>query len=676
MSTVASNTPNKSTIRPAARYWQLAALITVVLPQVDRLPPWLLAVVFLGCLWASPFVERRLSLPGKFLRALLLLAGMAGVYASHRTLIGAEGGVSFLILCAVLKVLESRDGRDLFISVVLDFFILATAFLFSQSLATALFVGLANIVIVAALLALQQREGVSLQRTLRRAAAITVQAVPLLLVLFVFMPRLPPMWSLNLTQGTGKTGMSDSMSPGDISSLSESSELAFRVEFRGPVPPRSEMYWRGLVFSKFDGRFWRADPDTDTVARFLRSQPNLPPWVSRNGNEAPLHYRVILQPSDQPWLFSLAVPWSPGPRMLLTRDGRLLSPVPVYSLTTYEVQSWLNASMDVEGLSPWQLSQSLQLPPGNRQARELAQRWHNSSASPGSYINRVLSWFREEKFFYTLQPPALGDERVDDFLFRSRRGFCEHYASSFAFLMRAAGIPARVVVGYQGGEQSPLGDYWMVRQMDAHAWVEVWLQGQGWVRIDPTAAVAPDRIERGAGQLANQREYWGDSGLSAVRYGNYQLFRQLRSMADYVNYRWTRDVLGYDNESQDSLMQRLLGDSSLLRRLGVMLALMAVFTSLVLFWALRGERREQHPLDKLYRRYCQRLAKEGVLREAGEGPQAFALRVARERPKRAAEAEEFAKLYTALRYRPPGSRDKLLEQRLRRLARGRIPGIS
>ncbi len=667
-----------SAIRPSVRYWQLAALIAVILPQLDRLPAWLTAVVVLGCIWASPAVEQRGWLPGKFLRLLLLLGGIAGVFFSHRTLLGAEGGVSFLILCAVLKVLESKDGRDLFISVVLDFFILATAFLFSQSLLTALYVGVTNIVIVAALLALQQREGVALRRTLRRAAVITVQAVPLMLVLFVFMPRLPPVWSLNLSQGTGKPGMSDSLSPGDLSTLSESSELAFRVEFQGARPPANELYWRGLVLTQFDGQRWTEDTRMEGLLSRFGREGDWPEWIfMREGGLQAYRYRIIQEPTDQHWMFSLAIPHTSNPEVLLTRDARLTSRLPLFTQMTYEVQSWTQARADVYGLMPWMQAQALQLPAsGNERAREMAQRWHDSSASDVRYIRRVLAWLTEEAFFYTLQPPALGKDRIDDFLFRTRRGYCEHYASSFVFLMRAAGIPARVVVGYQGGEQSPLGDYWLVRQMDAHAWAEVWLHGEGWVRIDPTASVAPERIEHGAARMADNREFWGDTGLSAMRYGNYRIFRQLRSMTDYVNYRWTRDVLGYDSASQDGLMQRLLGDTGLMRRLVVMVAIMAVLAGLSLFWALRGGRREQHPLDKLYRRYCQRLAREGVVREAGEGPQSFARRVARELPKRAAEAEEFARIYTALRYRPPGRRDKLLEQRLRRLAGRGIPGFS
>ncbi len=668
------NTPS---IRPVARYWQVIALLAVVLPQMDRLPLWLSAAVVMGCIWALPVFEARGWLPGKFLRALLLVGGMAGVFFSHRTLVGAEGGVSFVIMCAVLKVLESKDGRDLFISVVLDFFILATAFLFSQSLLTALYVGLTNIVIVAALLALQQRDGVAVRRTIQRAAVITFQAVPLMLVLFVFMPRLPPVWSLNLNQGTGKTGMSDSMSPGDLSTLSESSELAFRVEFEGTRPPANELYWRGLVLTQFDGQRWTEDRRMDGLLSRFGREGEWPAWIfMREGGKAAYRYRIIHEPTDQHWMFSLAIPYTDSHEALLTRDARLTSRMPLFSRATYEVSSWIDARADVYGLLPWMQAQTLQLPAtGNRRAREMAQRWHNSSSSDVAYIRRVLNWLTEEEFFYSLRAPALGDDRIDDFLFRTRRGYCEHYTSSFVFLMRAAGIPARVVVGYQGGEQSPLGDYWLVRQMDAHAWAEVWLAGEGWVRIDPTASVAPDRIEHGAARMADNREYWGAGGLSAMRYGNYQIFRQLRSMADYVNYRWTRDVLGYNSESQDGLMQRLLGDTSLLRRLGVMVAIMAVLTGLILFWALRGERREQHPLDRLYRRYCQRLAKEGVLREAGEGPQAFARRVARELPKRAAEAEEFAKVYMALRYRPAGARDKALEQRLRRLAGRGFPGL-
>jgi transglutaminase-like putative cysteine protease len=656
-------------LSPAARHWQLTALFAAVLPQYDRLPAWLVAAVVLACLWHLAPVQRRLRAPGGFLRVLLLGGGLVGVYLSHRTLLGPEGGVSFLIVAALLKMLESRAPRDAFVSGALDFFILATAFLFSQSLLLTLYALAASVVIVAALLSLQQREGTGLRRTLRRAAVLAGQALPLMLILFLFFPRLPPLWTLNLSQGSARTGFSDSMSPGDVSSLSESTATAFRVEFQGEAPSPDQLYWRGLVFTFFDGTRWsQGYPMTDQVPL---PAAGLPEWISGAEASPPLRYRVILEPTDQPWLFALALPRSATPKVGLTRDGRLVSREQVFNRLSYDVQSWPAARADVDGLPEWMRRQALQLPAGgNPEARRLAQRWRNGSATPERYVQSVLDWFRQENFVYTLEPPPLGEDRVDDFLFRTRRGFCEHYASSFVFLMRAAGIPARVVAGYQGGERSPLGDYWLVRQLDAHAWAEVWLPGRGWVSVDPTAAVAPQRIERGAAQAAEQRDYWGESAAGALRHGNYRLLRGLRNLADYVNYRWHRDVLGYDSDSQNSLMQRLLGDSSLLRRLGVMMGALALVAAVLLLWALRGGRREQHPLDRLYRRYCARLVRQGVAREPGEGPLAFARRVAREQPAHAAEAQEFARLYTALRYRREGPVPKPLERRLRRLARG------
>lgn len=672
MATTAAMTGSGSLPPPAARYWQLLALLAVVAPQMDRLPPWLSALVVLACCWRLPWLESRLPAPGAFLRVLLLGAGMAGVFYSHRTFLGPEGGVSFLVLCVVLKMLESRDQRDFFISAILGFFVLATAFLFSQSFLLTLYVAVASVIILAALLSLQQRENAGPGLTLRRAGVLMLQAVPLMLVLFVFFPRLPPLWTLNFSQGSGRTGMSDSMSPGDISSLSESSAAAFRVEFQGPVPPSSQLYWRGLVFTHFDGQRWSQDETMSGLTTAVPSVTALPSWVSGGESGAVVKYRVTLEATDQPWLFALALPTSVTSGVGLTRDYRLVYNKPVYERLSYAVESWPERNVDAAVLPPWMRYQSLQLPAsGNPQTREMARRWLNGSGSQEKYVRDVLDWFRQERFFYTLQPPVLGENRIDDFLFRTRRGFCEHYASSFVFLMRAAGIPARVIAGYQGGEKSPLANYWLVRQLDAHAWAEVWLPGHGWVSVDPTSAVAPDRIQRGAPQLANNPAYWGDSGMSAVRYNNYRLFKSLRQLSDYVNYRWHRDVLGYDSETQQGFMMRLLGDGGLMRRLAVMGAALGIIAGLLFLWTLRGHRREQHPLDKAYLHYCERMARRGVTREAGEGPQAFARRVADAVPALAAEADEFAAVYMALRYRPPGKSSRLLEKRLRRLARGR-----
>lgn len=654
------------------KYWQLLALLAVVAPQFDRLPLWLIGLLAFCLLWRSPGMEARLGQPSLLLRFLLLVAGMVGVYYSHRSFIGPEGGVSFLMLCAALKLMESRNQRDWFVLAVLDFFVLSTAFLFSQSMLLTLLVAAMVVVVLMAFLALHQSPTEKIGHTIKKASVLALQALPLMLVLFVFFPRLPPLWTMNLTQNTGRTGISDSMSPGDIARLSESAELAFRVEFQGEAPPASQLYWRGLVLNYYDGQKWIQG---DTISWPISANPQSPDyrppsWVKAgNTNQAPWKYRVILEATDQPWLFSLAIPYSGTKKVLLTRDFRLAYLTPVFSRLVYEVESWSDHYADTEDLPAWLKNQSLQLPAtGNEESRQMAKRWHLAAASDESYIQHVLDYFREERFFYTLEPPPLQNNRIDEFLFRSRRGFCEHYASAFVFLMRAAGIPARVVAGYQGGEKSPMDNYWLVRQLDAHAWAEVWLEGKGWVRVDPTSAVAPQRIERGAAQAASQREYWGGSGLSTLKYNNYRLLRSLRNMADFVNYRWYRDVLGYDIENQQGLMKRLLGDEGLLRRLLVMGGLLLVLAGLAFAWTLWGGRTQQHPVDRQYRRYCERMAKLGLSREAGESPQAFAQRIAQEKPALAEEAKEVGRLYAALRYRPAGQRDVLLEKRLKRIA--------
>lgn len=659
---------------PQVRYWQLVALLAVVLPQYDRLPVWLLVAVGLACAWRMPIIEHRIGAPAGGLRFVLLIAGLAGVYYSHRTLLGAEGGVSFLIMAAALKLLESRNARDVFVLSILDFFILSTAFLFSQSLLMTLYVGLALVVVVAALLVQQQREGVGLKRTLWRATVMVGQTVPLMLVIFVFFPRLPPIWSLNLTQGSGKTGMSDTMSPGDISKLSQSSSLAFRVEFKGTPPPSSELYWRGLVLSRFDGTVWtQSDLVTEYAGMVDWGGSYRPKWSRQAENELSpaVRYRVILEPTDKPWLFALALPRPETAKIGLARDYRLVAREPVFSRLSYDVVSYPEIALDPDEIPVLMQQETLSIPAaGNEQAKAQARRWMSLIDNEQRYVRYVLDWFRSERFYYTLEPPALGENRIDEFLFKTRRGFCEHYASSFVFLMRAAGIPARVVVGYQGGEKSPLGDYWLVRQLDAHAWAEVWLLGQGWVSVDPTSAVAPERIERGAQQMANDPAYWGESGASAVRYGNYQLFKGARQLVDFINYRWQRDVLGYDSKDQDSLMHRLVGDTSLLKRLGIMAGILAMMAFGLLLWTLYGQRRHEHPLDRQYRLYCQRLARSGLVRAPGEAPADFARRIAVSKPAEAGRAREVALLYSTLRYRPITPESAVLMRRLQRLAKG------
>lgn len=660
--------PNRAIARDKLA-WLLVAQALAILPILINMPIWLWCVWALSAFWRIQMYRGVYGIPGGLVKGVVAMACAAGLFASYSAQTGTDTMVGLLACAFSLKLLEVNSRRDAQLLVLIGFIICATQLLFNQSPLAACYALACLWVLLIGWRSLYREHQENTGQQIKRAGTLLLHSLPIMLVLFVVIPRLGPLWATP-SQQAAKTGFSDSLAPGDLGKLVQSKEPAFRVEFADAAPSAATLYWRGLIMDRFDGRRWHLREDWA-----IRSAIPQAPSVT---GEA-LDYSIIAEPHGQHWLFALMTPVTAtavSNPVRLGNDGLLMARYPLAQRLRYQVRSIINPGANqAPELSNPRRQGNLRLPAGfNPQTHELAQRWREQGLTDEQLIAQALQLFNRD-FTYTLEPPVLGQHSVDEFLFTSKRGFCEHFASSFTVLMRAAGVPARVVVGYQGGRWNDVENYLLVSQSDAHAWVEVWLEGQGWIRLDPTSAVAPDRIEHGAGHLADNRDYWGDSGLGAMRYGNYQIFQQLRSMADYVNYRWTRDVLGYDSASQDGLMQRLLGDTSLLRRLGVMLAIMAVLTGLILFWALRGERREQHPLDRLYRRYCQRLANEGVIREAGEGPQAFARRVARELPKRAAEAEEFARLYMALRYRPAGSRDKLLEQRLRRLAGRGLPGF-
>lgn len=637
-----------------SRYALLSALVVSILPHMAQLPWWLIVAIMLCVVWRLPAIEQRLALPNTFVKILLVIAGIAGIKYSYNTWFGPEAGTAFLIVCVTLKLLETKAERDSYILLTLTYFILATQFLFEKGLWATLYAMLGVMWITTAYISLNSPN--SLKHALKKSLILLGQAVPLMLILYVFFPRLPPLWSMKLTEGSGKTGMSDNISPGDLAKLSQSHELAFRVEFRDKkqMPQKSEMYWRGLTLSRFDGKTWRPSAlgvfadENAAWAGFA-----LPHWVETQikvVQETPRHYKVILEPNDRVWLYSLSVPYSKTQGVGLTRDFRLVNRMPVFERFSYEAIQFQASILEPE-LPQWLGQDNLQLPStGNPIAREMAKKWRAFYASDEAYINALLRWLRKSLFYYTLEPPLLGENRVDDFLFNSKRGFCEHYSSAFAFLLRAAGIPTRVVVGYQGGELSPTGDSWQVRQMDAHAWVEAWLPQKGWQQIDPTAAVAPERIEHGMGNLANNQTLWGDSALSALKYSNYKWFSQFRNMADYINYRWQKDIVGYDMAQQDLFLLKLLGDSSVWKRIAIMFAALMLVVGIIAMWTMLRGRKRYHPADKILIQLSSRLEKRGLSRHRGEGVVAYLQRLQQAQPHWQESLLHIEQVYCAIRY--------------------------
>ncbi|MDH3719089.1 MAG: DUF3488 and transglutaminase-like domain-containing protein, partial [Planctomycetota bacterium] len=454
----------------------------------------------------------------------------------------------------------------------------------------------------------------------------------------IFFPRLAsPFWSVPMDTGTGTTGISDSMSPGDISSLSQSDAVAFRVKFDDRIPAPRERYWRGLVLTMFNGRSWTQDDAFEG--------PGVHEQISGEGR--PIAYQVTLEPTRQRWVFALDMPWTwTLDGAFMGRQQQLARLRPVDQRVAYDVVSYPDYRTTVN-LTDYARRWYLRVPmDSNERTRALAVQMRADAGSDTDFVNAVLRKFNQEEYFYTLEPPPLGSNSVDRFLFETRRGFCEHYASAFAVMMRSAGVPARVVVGYQGGEMNPMAGHMIVRQSDAHAWTEVWLNGRGWYRVDPTAAVAPERIDAGrsGAMLDGIAAAWGLSAPPAW-------VHQLTLTWDAMNAKWNDWVLGYGPETQERFMQWLGMDDPDWRQMmftliGIVVALVAII-SLLLMLRYRPPQRDHAAI--LYDRF---VRKTGVARAIGETPAAFAGRVRMESPIAAGTINEVTETYLEARYGP------------------------
>ncbi len=640
--------------------WLLVAQALVIAPHLAHLPLWTIGL-WLGCAaWRIQIFRMRVGYPNAWAKVALAVGAGGGVLLSRGSLLGLDAGVVLLIAAFMLKLVEMRTRRDALVLILLGFFAVVTAYLFDDSLLAALFSLLPVTALLAALIGLQQSAfAMRPWPTVRLAGGLLLQALPLMLLLFVFFPRLGPLWSLPLPSDQGVTGLSDSMAPGDIAELSRSTELAFRASFDGAVPPRNQLYWRALTLERFDGRRW---------SQSAEGQSATPPSWEKRGE--PLSYSIIMQPSARSWLFSLDVATTDLAQTRLMGDFRLQRRQPVEQTLLYRVTSWPQALREPEALGGgWR--HALQLPEqGDPRSRAWALELKRQYPEPQALVQALLRHFNREPYAYTLRPPPVGADSIDEFLFRTRSGFCAHYAGAMTFVLRAAGIPARVVAGYQGGELGAAGNYLQVRQFDAHAWVEYWRPGQGWVSVDPTFQVAPERIEQGLEQaLAGEQSFLEGSPLSLLRYRNISWLNQLRLGWDNLNYGWQRWVLSYQGEQQIQLFQHWFGrlDArdlvlALVGGGGLLLGPLA----LLLFKPWRRERDLQ---QRLYRHFERLLLRHGLRRAAGEGARAFAERAAQALPAQAEPIRAFAAAFEAQRYAGRVAAPGELRQRLAQLRR-------
>ncbi|MFZ5558823.1 MAG: transglutaminase TgpA family protein [Pseudomonadota bacterium] len=628
----------KSPLALTPFYGLLASLALALGPHALRLPWWLTAfAVGLG-LWRLHLSREGRKLPSRWVLVTLTVIGIGATIAGFGTIFGRSGGVALLIVLMALKLLETTSRRDAVLLAQLGYFLVITQFLYDQSIPVAAYLALPIVTLTATLVALA-REGTppSPLQALGTAGALLAQSLPVMLILFVFFPRLPsPLWAVPQESAAAVSGLSDSMSPGDLSRLSLSDAVAFRVDFRGDAPPSAQMYWRGPVLTRFDGRTWSAPfPNEYRSAGF---EPL----------DAGVEYTVTLEPHQKRWLFALDLPATVPDKAVLAADFQLLANLPVRNRMRYDMRSHVRYRTELKEAA-WERNRALRLPEdGNPRARALAAQWRERHrGDPRAIVNAALAHFRGESFFYTLQPPLLGEDSIDDFLFNTRRGFCEHFSSTFAFLMRAAGVPTRVVTGYQGGEFNPIGNYLIVRQADAHAWAEVWIEGAGWVRVDPTAAVSPSRIQRGIASAVPV----GDP-LPVLMRAEFNWLRKIHHTWDAAANAWNQWVLGFNDQRQRDLLRRVGMSTPSWQAMGAALlvgtgAVLLGFTALML-WRLRT--RPVDPVQRAYARFCRRLARRGLTRNAWEGPRDFARRVAGARPDLAGAVAAISRLYVDIRY--------------------------
>lgn len=614
--------------------WLMAVAACALLPHADHLPAWLNAVALLLFTWRLAQWKLGWAGASTVVKALVVIACCAGVTLTFGRLFGREPGVALLTLLLVLKLHELKSVRDGHTVVLLGYFMLLAAFLYSQTPAVAAVLFGSMVVITAALIALTGPPA-PVRALLRQSAWMLAQALPFMLVLFVLFPRVPgPLWGLPLDAFGARSGLSDSMSPGDISQLSLSGEIAFRARFDDAPPPARELYWRGPVLSTFDGRTWRQGE----AARRLND--GTPHAVSGPRTS----YEVTLEPHGKNWLFALETVAGLPLGARVSDDWQVLGSEIVRARRRDRFESVPTARPGREEWSAY-LDAARRLPPGgNPRARALARQMHLDAGSDAETVDAALRLFRREAFVYTLTPPLLGEDGIDQFLFDSRRGFCEHYAGAFVFLMRAAGLPARVVTGYQGGERNEVDGFVVVRQSDAHAWAEVWLDGEGWRRVDPTAAILPSRVERGLADLP------AGEPVPFVARADLGWLRDLRHRWEAANNAWNQWVLSYDQQKQRELLARLgMAQPDWRTMTAWMASLCAVIAIALTLWALR----RQIAADALARAWAgidRALRPAGMGREAWEGPFDYADRIAALRPDLAAELRTACTLYADARY--------------------------
>lgn len=596
----------------------LAVVACCIAPLAAHIPPWASAMAATLLAWRGWLAGSGRPLPARWVMAVLLVLAVLLTLVSHRTIVGRDAGVTLIVMLLALKTLELRARRDAMVVFFLGFFTLLANFFFSQSLPTAAAMLVALLGLLTALVNAHMPVGrPPLALAMRTAGRMALLGAPIMVLLFVLFPRMAPLWGMPADKPGARSGLSGQMRIGSMASLVLDDSVALRVRFDTPggePPPPGLLYFRGPVLTAFDGRDWFAlsQPEAQAIA-WARPSP-----AQLRMQGPPLRYELTLEPHQRPWLLTLdaakaAPALPPGQWAQMSPELQWNASRPVTGVLRYRAESHLRFTHGPLRRTP-EMRIYVQLPAGlNPRTLALARQMQADRQLAGggaqALVDAALQRLRSGGYHYTLDPGVYeGEHTADEFWFDRKEGFCEHIASAFVVLMRAMDVPARIVTGYQGGELNAIDGYWTVRQSDAHAWTEVWMEGRGWVRVDPTGAVSPGRI----GQLQRLQAPRGVFGTAVGAVVSPMLLQDLRAVWEAVNNGWNQWVLNYTQGRQLDLLRALglqsPGWQDLVRLMGLLVCAAAVIG---LGWAL-WERRRQDPWQRLLQQARQRLARAGL----------------------------------------------------------------
>jgi hypothetical protein len=662
------------TISRGANKWLMFSLFLAISWHIPHTPIWVLAAVPVILFWRYRLMIQKKPLPPQAIRLMLTLAAFMGVLVTYRSYLGRDPGMTALILLSTLKLLELRSQRDFMFVIFLCYFLVFGNFLYSQSIQSLVFMMVAVVLITAAVLRLNhgEKQPVKVTFLLKSGFRFFLLSIPFMVVLFILFPRTTvPLW--NLPQDSDKpatTGFNDTVEPGQIAALAASNKTAFRVTFPDDnVPAPRDLYFRGLVLWFTDGEKWFQGTLRARSRRRYQME-----------DDTFIQQVITLEPHNARWLFALDIPVE-IPRGARILPGKIFQAYwPIRKIVRYGVKSTPQPK-NPESLPRLYRRWALQLPSDrSSQLFDLGRSWRDtvSSSSPDTEIvQRALDYFKNNGFTYTLTPGAMDPQApLEDFFFNKRKGFCEHYAAAFTLLMRAAGIPARMVLGYLGGEYNTAGGYLVVRQADAHAWTEVWLEDKGWQRVDPTAAVSPERIEYGielSRRLSSMGPLDSDSRSIAIRRAMRKSFfrkllRFLEQHWDNINNKWDLWIMTYDRFRQRDILESLgLSGFSQWSLIGVLIIIIPTLF-IIISLLLKRKILSSHPLVRYYRQFYHKTAKRGIKPAPWEGPLDFQLRAVDAFPHKIREIQQVIDLYINLRYGQLPVTNESLKQ-LKRLVR-------